>query len=120
MNVDLISLLSRGDLSQNVLIIPGDTIYVASGTGLRYHVLGQVGNPGPYEWVEDITVLEAIKMAGGVNVRGAANRIRIRKVYGQGEKQEIKVNMLDIMKGKKKDDVVVKPGDTIIVPESWV
>ena len=120
MSVDLISLLSRGDLSQNVLIVPGDTIYVAAGTGLRYHVLGQVGNPGPYEWVEDITVLEAIKTAGGVNVRGAANRIRIRKDYGRGEKQEIKVNMLDIMKGKKKDDVVVKPGDTIIVPESWV
>ncbi len=118
--VDLISLLSRGDLSQNQIVMAGDTIYLASGTGLRYHVLGQVGNPGPYEWVQDVTVLEAIKMAGGVNERGAPNRIKIRKVFGNGEKQEIKVNILDIIKGKKKDDVVVKPGDTIIVPESWI
>ena len=118
--VDLIALLSKGDLSQNVLIAPGDTIYVASGTGLRYHVLGQVGNPGPYEWSQDITVLEAIKLAGGVNSHGAPNRIKVRKVFGNGQKQEIKINVLEIMNGKKKDDVIIKPGDTIIVPESWI
>jgi polysaccharide export outer membrane protein len=115
-----VALLSKGDLSQNVMIQPGDTIYVSSGTGLRYHVLGQVGSPGPYEWIQDITVLEAIKLAGGVNPRGAPNRIKVRKIYGNGQKQEIKVNVVDIMKGKKKDDVVIKPGDTIIVPESWI
>ena len=117
--VDLIALLSKGDLSQNIVIKPGDTIYVASGTGQRYHVLGQVQNPGPYEWVQDITVLEAIKLAGGTTERAAPNRIRIRKIYN-GQKQEIKINILAIMKGKKKDDIVVKPGDTIIVPESWI
>lgn len=118
-SVDLISLLSKGDLTQNIMISPGDTIYVASGTGLRYHVLGQVKAPGPYEWVQDITVLEAIKLAGGVNERGAPNRIKVRKSYDD-HKEEIKVNVLDIMRGKKKDDIVVKPGDTIIVPESWI
>lgn len=117
--IDLIALLSKGDLSQNVMIKPGDTIYVSSGTGLRYYVLGQVANPGPYEWVQDITVLEAVKQAGGVKEKGAPNRIRVRKVYN-GQKEEIKVNVLDIMKGKKKDDIVIKPGDQIIVPESWV
>lgn len=119
MEVDLVALLSKGDLSQNVMILPGDTLYFASGTGQRYYVLGQVGTPGPYEWIQDITLLEAIKLAGGVNERGAPNRIKVRKVVG-GEKQEIKVNITDIMKGKKKDDVVIKSGDTIIVPESWI
>lgn len=117
--IDLIRLLSKGDLTQNIMIQPGDTLYVSSGTGLRYYVLGQVGSPGPYEWVQDITVLEAIKLAGGVKERGAPNRIKIRKIYN-GQKQEIKVNLVDIMRGKKKDDTVVKPGDTIIVPESWI
>ena len=117
--VDLISLLSKGELSQNIMIQPGDTLYFASGTGLRFHVLGQVGNPGPYEWVQDITVLEAIKLAGGVKDRGAPNRIKVRKMH-DGQKMEIKVNMVEIMKGKKKDDIIVKPGDVIIVPESWI
>jgi polysaccharide export outer membrane protein len=117
--VDLISLLSKGDLSQNIMIHPGDALYISSGTGLRYYVLGQVGSPGPYEWSQDITVLEAIKQAGGVRERGAPNRIKVRKIYN-GQKQEIKINLVDIMKGRKKDDVVVKAGDTIIVPESWI
>ena len=117
--VDLISLLSKGDLSQNVMIFPGDTIYVSSGTGQRYHVLGQVKKPGPYEWVQDITVLEAIKLADGFTERAAPHRIKVRKNRA-GHEETIKVNVSDIMKGKKKDDVVVKPGDVIIVPESWI
>ncbi len=117
--IDLISLLSKGNLSQNVFIRPGDTVYVSSGTGQRFYVLGQVMNPGPYEWSQDITVLEAIKAAGGVKEKGAPNRIKVRKTFN-GQKEDIKVNVLEIMKGKKKDDVVIKPGDTIIVPESWV
>lgn len=118
-DVNLIALLSQGDLVQNIFIQPGDTIYVASGTGLRYHVLGQVKEPGPYEWIQDITVLEAIKLAGGATERGALNRIKVRKNH-EGNREDIKVNVLEIMKGKRKDDIMVKPGDTIIVPESWI
>ncbi len=117
--VDLISLLSKGNLSQNITIKPGDTIYVSSGTGQRYHVLGQVKAPGPYEWVQDITVLEAIKLAGGMTERASPHRIKVRK-NRSGHEEQIKVNIADIMKGKKKDDIVVKPGDVIIVPESWI
>ncbi len=117
-DVNLISLLSKGDLSQNVMVKPGDTIYISSGTGERFYVLGQVKNPGPYEWVQDITVLEAIKMASGATDKAALNRIMIRK---QGRKEDvIKLNVVDIMRGKKKDDVIIKPGDVIVVPESWI
>jgi polysaccharide export outer membrane protein len=119
LEVDLISLLSKGDLSQNVMISPGDTIYVSSGTGQRYYVLGQVVNPGPYEWVQEITVLEAIKIAGGGTIRAALNRITVRKKQGARE-ETIKVNVTDIMKGKKEDDTVIMPDDVIIVPESWL
>jgi len=117
--VDLISLLSKGDLSQNIIIKPGDTIYVASGTGQKFYVLGQVNNPGPIEWTGEITVLEAIKLADGPTDLAALNRIMIRK--GMGDKQKkVKVNVLNIMKGKSKDDTFVEPGNVVIVPRSWV
>jgi polysaccharide export outer membrane protein len=118
-DVSLIALLTRGDLSQNIQIIPGDTIYVASGSGERFYVMGQVKNPGPIEWVQDVTLLEAIKMADGATPRAALNRITVRQSRG-GQEQVIKVNLADIMNGKKKDDVIIKPGDVIIVPESWI
>ena len=116
MEVNLIALLSKGDLSQNIMILPGDTIYVSSGTGEKYYVLGQVRKPGPYEWVQEISVLEAIKLAEGLTERAAAGRIKMRRQRGG----DVKLNMTDIMKGKKKDDVMVRSGDTIIVPESWI
>lgn len=117
--VNLTSLLAKGDLSQNILIHPGDTIYVSSATGEKYYVLGKVKKPGPYEWVEDLTVLEAIKLADGAAESAALNRIQIRRNRG-GHEELIRLNMVDIMKGKKKDDVIVRPGDMIIVPESWI
>ena len=118
--VNLVALLSDGDLSQNIMIQPGDTIYVAEGTGLRYYVLGQVQKPGPYEWSRDVTVLEAIKLADGATPRAALNRILHRKTSPGGGFKETKLNVGDVMKGKKKDDVLVKPGDVIVVPESWI
>ncbi len=117
--VDLIALLSKGDLSQNILIEPGDTIYVATGTGQKFYVLGQVRSPGPIEWTGEVTVLEAIKLADGAGEQAALNRILVRKNVG-GKAQEIKVNVMDIVKGKKKDDVVIEPGTVVIVPRSWV
>jgi polysaccharide export outer membrane protein len=118
-DVNLLALLSRGDLSQNVTIMPGDTVYVASGSGERFYVLGQVKKPGPYEWTQDITVLEALKLADGPTERAALNRLTIRQNRG-GQQQVVKLNYVDIMQGKKKDDIIIKPGDVIVVPESWI
>ena len=120
LEVDLIALLSRGDLSQNIFINPGDTIYVSSGTGERFYVLGQVENPGPYEWVQEITVLEALKLAGGATLKAATNRINVVHSLPGGRKVTAKVNVGAIMQGKKTDDVNVKAGDMIVVPESWI
>ncbi len=117
--LDLIALLSKGDLSQNIMILPGDTIYVSSGTGQRFYVLGQVNQPGPYEWVQTISALEAIKLAGGPTERGALNRIQIRQNRG-GQQTLVKLNIVDIMKGKRKDEAIIEAGDVIIVPESWI
>lgn len=119
LEVDLIALLSKGDLTQNIFILPGDTIYVSAGTGERYYVLGQVKKPGPYEWVQDITVLEAIKMANGPTEKAALNRITILKQGIRG-KDSLKVNVGEIMQGKRKDDVIIKDGDVVVVPESWI
>ena len=117
--VDLIALLSKGDLSQNIMVYPGDTIYVASGTGEKFYVLGQVNSPGPIEWTGEITVLEAIKLAEGPTDQAALNRIIVRKNHG-ARQEEIRVNMTEIMRGTKKDDVLIAPDTVIIVPRSWV
>ena len=79
-----------------------------SGSAESAYVFGQVKNPGAYPIQKDTTVLQALSLAGGVTENGAMNRIKIVRLVN-GEKKELKVKETDL----------VKPGDTIIVPEKY-
>lgn len=103
--IDLKSLQS-GALSQNVALRDGDTIFVPRAETI--YVFGQVKNPGAYPIQVGTTVLQALSLAGGVSDRGATGRIRIVRLQ-KGKKLEIRVKL----------DDVVRPGDTIIVPERF-
>ena len=99
--------LQSGGLSKNVPLRDGDTIYVPLAESV--FVFGQVKNPGEYPLRrKDTTVVQAVSMAGGVTDRGAPNRIKILRIVN-GKKTEIKVTLTDI----------VKPGDTVMVPERY-
>lgn len=75
--IDLYALLYKGDISCNVQIRAGDILYVSSESGNRVYILGQVNAPGPYEVGENVTVMEAVKLAGGFTEIAAPNRIKI-------------------------------------------
>lgn len=98
--------LEGGSLKQNIALQDGDTIFVPRAETV--YVFGQVKAPGAYGIQKDTTVLQALSLAGGVSEHGAMNRIKIVRLIN-GAKKEIKVKVSD----------VVKPGDTIIVPERY-
>jgi polysaccharide export outer membrane protein len=98
--------LESGELSQNVELQDGDTIFVPRAESI--YVFGQVRNPGSYLIQKDTTVLQALSLAGGVTENGAMNRIRIVRLVND-KRTEIRVNERE----------VVKPGDTIVVPERF-
>jgi len=103
--VDLKALQS-GALSQNVALRDGDTIFVPRAESV--YVFGQVKNPGAYAIQRNTTVLQALSLAGGVNERGATGRIKVVRIE-KGKTVEVKVKLTDI----------VRPGDTIMVPERF-
>ena len=98
--------LQSGALSQNVSLRDGDTIFVPRAESV--YVFGQVKNPGAYAVQRNTTVLQALSLAGGVNDRGATGRIKIVRIE-KGKTVEVKVKLTDI----------VRPGDTIMVPERF-
>ncbi len=99
--------LEEGKMSQNIALRDGDTIFVPKAESV--YVFGQVKNPGAYAVQQkETTVLQALSLAGGVTDRGATGRIRIVRLVN-GEKTEIKAKLND----------VVRPGDTLIVPERF-
>jgi polysaccharide export outer membrane protein len=98
--------LEGGSLKQNIELRDGDTIFVPRAETV--YIFGQVRNPGAYGIQKDTTVLQALSLAGGVTENGAMNRIKVVRLV-KGEKKELKVKLTDL----------VKPGDTIIVPERF-
>lgn len=98
--------LQSGALSQNIPLRDGDTIFIPRAETI--YVFGHVKNPGSYPIHRDTTVLQALSLAGGVTDRGATGRIRIVRLE-KGKKVEMGVKL----------DYIVRPGDTIIVPERF-
>ncbi len=98
--------LEGGSLKQNIELHDGDTIFVPRAESA--YVFGQVKNPGAYAIQKDTTVLQALSLAGGVTENGAMNRVKVVRIIN-GEKKEFRVKLTD----------VVRPGDTLIVPERY-
>jgi polysaccharide biosynthesis/export protein len=94
--------IETGRLSRNVTIRDGDTIFVPKAE--RFFVTGFVRTPGSYTLEPNMTVLQAISMAGGVTERGSGRRLRVTRVVN-GERKDFDAKPTDL----------VQPGDTIAV-----
>ena len=82
-------------------------------------VIGQVTNPQSLPYREGMRVLDAILAAGGLTEFAAGNRGKIvRKVDGKDTEIKIKVEDL-VNKGAMKHNLELKPGDVIVVPQSF-
>jgi polysaccharide biosynthesis/export protein len=81
-------------------------------------VIGQVTRPGAVAYREGMTVIDAVLAAGGLSPFAAGNRARIvREDAGRRTEVRIKLNSL-LNQGDMRQNVAIKPGDIIIVPES--
>jgi len=82
--------------------------------------LGQVGKPGQYDLRYDMTVTEAIGVAGGFTVGAKAQVFLYHRV--SNEWAEVKqLNIKDILHGKNvNEDAHLMPGDMIFVPEKFI
>jgi polysaccharide export outer membrane protein len=67
-----------------------------------------------------MTVMQLIAIAGGINEFAEANGISVMRVEA-GKTTTFKFEYKDVAKGKKPEqNIVLKPGDTVVVPESRV
>jgi polysaccharide biosynthesis/export protein len=83
-------------------------------------VIGQVTTPGPIAYREGMTVLDAILAAGGLAEFAAGNRTKLVRKDESGKTTEKRVRAADLVKqGKLKENVALRPGDLLIVPESY-
>ncbi len=118
--IDLKDLFVNRNQELNVPIEPNDIINVPVDREIRVFVMGRVNQPGPItaKLSEGITLLRAIAGAGGLAEGAKSTAITIQRKDKTGKETRFKVNLKDIMKGKKMD-MRLQEGDTVIVPESF-
>jgi polysaccharide export outer membrane protein len=78
-------------------------------------LLGEVGKKGPIEMTPGMTLLEAIGSAGGLSDYANAKKIYILRDEA-GKHEKIPVHFKEALKGDSTLNLVLKPGDTIVVP----
>ena len=89
--------LQAGKLTANVTIRDGDTIFVPKAE--RFFVTGHVRNPGAYNHEPNLTVLQAISLAGGLTDRGSNRGVQIIR-----NKKTFEAKLTDIVQA---DDTIV-------------
>jgi len=103
--IDLAAMIRSGDLTQNLDLQAGDTIYV--GRAPMIYVTGEVTRAGAYRVEKDMTVMQAIALGGGITPRGTERGIRIHRKSG---------DQIQRMEAKLTDPV--QTDDVIFVRES--
>jgi len=96
----------------DVQLQAGDVLFIPE-TDKRIVVLGQVNRPGAYDLLEGQRVSDLLAAAGGVTPRAAPQASFI--VRGQ---QQIPVDLQKVLAGDMAANVVLQPGDMMVVPES--
>ena len=95
-------------------------VNTAVSTFSQIKLIGQVKSPQSIPYREGMTVLDAILAVGGLTDFAAGNKAKISRKGASGEETLINVRIEDLLsKGKLSENQLVKPGDVIVVPESF-
>ena len=90
----------------------------AVSTFSQVKIVGQVLKPQTMPYREGLTVLDVVLQSGGLATYAAGNRARILRKE-DGRDVEIKVKLQNLIeKGDFRQNVPMRPGDVLIVPQS--
>jgi polysaccharide export outer membrane protein len=86
----------------------------------QIRIVGATGRPASIPYRANMTILDAMIAVGGLSEFAAGNRSRlIRFDKGTGKQKEYSLRLVDLLKrGDAKANVMLVPGDVIIIPES--
>lgn len=73
-----------------------------------FYILGEVQKPGQYPYAPGMTVLQAVSVAGGYTFRANEKKATIRRSSAGASS-----------KSAATPDTLIRPGDTVIIPEAW-
>ncbi|MGF1492354.1 MAG: SLBB domain-containing protein [Microcoleaceae cyanobacterium] len=141
-SINLSQLLETGDLSYDLTLRDGDTIFVPTAVAINPHrvsqlasasfaveqeqpiniaVSGEVKRPGPYSLPTGDrgipTVTQAIQAAGGIRLLANIEQIQVRRLTQAGFEQTIELDLMPLLSGADlQQDLILQDGDSIFIP----
>ncbi|GAB7024021.1 polysaccharide biosynthesis/export family protein [Salidesulfovibrio brasiliensis] len=116
---DLHGLFKKGEFDKDIKLQPGDTVFIPMKEDLFVYVLGAVNQPKAVFCREGLTVLDALLEAGSFNKYADEERITVVRKDGEN-REEMTVNGEALVeKGELSQNLALKPGDYVIVQESF-
>jgi polysaccharide export outer membrane protein len=105
--IGLLALIEMGDLSQNVQITDGDTVFI-SKAGMCF-ITGEVKSPGTYSCGDGTTVLRLVALAGGFTGKASKSSISVVRIVNNEKKVYKDVDLY----------TALQDNDVVVVPESF-
>jgi polysaccharide export outer membrane protein len=94
---------------------PHVTVIVTQTFSKKIFLVGNVLRPGSYPLRKDMTLLQALSLAGGFTTFASPRDMKL--IRGSGTKQESrKINYYKMIEDIEFDNYKLKPGDTIVIP----
>lgn len=101
---------------------PVVTVIVTSFVGPyseQIRVIGEAAKPQALPYRENMTLLDVMIAVGGITDFAAGNKASILRTGG-GKSQQFAVRLVDLVKGGDLSaNVVMRPGDVLVIPQSF-
>ncbi|MEA3276087.1 MAG: polysaccharide biosynthesis/export family protein [Pseudomonadota bacterium] len=95
---------------------PVVTVALQENLGNRIYVTGRVTKPGVYLINQDVDVLQALAIAGGLTPFADRDDIKILR-RENGVERAIPFNYKQVQRGERlQQNIILRPGDTVLVP----
>jgi len=92
------------------------SVVVTKINSMIVYVVGRVNNPGMFGLNTNVTVLQALAMAGGLNPFAKRSKIKIFRETG-GQTRILSFDYDDVIKGEDLgQNIQLQRGDTVVVP----
>ena len=104
-------------LANGYLRKPQVSVLIREYNSKKIFVFGEVQKPGTFPFEDNMTVIQAITLAGGFTKVASKNNTNVTRIV-EGQERKIRVPVEDIGVGRERN-FALRPGDIVFVPESF-
>lgn len=112
--VDMVRLLKQGDMSQNIVMMPQDKVYIASPDDASIVVMGEINRVGMLPLLKGyMSLREALVLSGGIPFTGDKDNINVIRANGPCLKVFV-LSWCDLIHYPAEQQLLI-PGDVVYV-----